>query len=298
MSRYVKTIKFTMKKIVFTLLIVLLIPLSTYAQKPHKYSLIEGQLFSVTSTVEQTVKQEIPNQGSQVIISNQLLIDDYEVLKKLENGGFLIKSTATKRKVDIDFAGQKVAFDSDDEGPQNLIYQKMTGKTFKFTMSQFGKTSTIEGLDKLREDFTADMKGTPYEATIQQILKIYDEAQIKSNLSSLFDLYPENGPQDEWESEGSMVVNDMLIDLKSENSWDTDATIMKASDLSFEGVIVSNGMEVSMVHAGTMQSIIDVDKSNGLTTLNQSILKTTGTASVNGMNIPQTIEVSSKIEFK
>jgi len=284
-------------KIFFSILIGCFIQFTLIGQKPSKYSLNEGQKFSVTTSVDQTITQELPNQGSQVITSKISNVDEYEVIKKESNGNYTIKSTATLRKSDLDIAGQVMSFDSGVEGGQNLIYQKMVGKSFTFTMSQFGEILSLSGLDELAISYTNDLKGSSYEAFLEQLLKMYEKELVKSSLSGLFDVYPENANAEEWKDEGTIVLNDMALNSTSTYIWDSDETILKASDVDFEGTVKAQGMEVVMSMKGTVQTIIDLDKTNGLSTMQQGVYETKGTAKIMGMDIPQTIKMTNKVVF-
>lgn len=281
-----------MKKTVLILVIGILFQGLIAAQKPQGYNLDKGLIIKVLSDVNQVISQTVQGQNYE---TNQKIVtsDQFEVMKVLDNG-YKIKMTGMYRTLSMQGPGQQMEMDSRIEGESNLAFKALTGKSFDFIMNKKGKVLSIEGLNEYYDAIKAELAGTALEGSIETIIESINEETLKSGIEGQFNIYP-NSNELNWNRTSKTVANNLPVTVTSEFSWDSDVSILAAGEMSLEGSTTVQGMEMSTTMKGTQNSIFDLDRGTGMSTLIQTQQEMKGQMEMQAMTIPMEMTTITKV---
>ncbi len=284
-----------MRKSITVAMLLLISVAVAYAQRPSHYNLKKGDKFTVTSEAEIDMTQEAMGQSIETAQAITV-IDELEVTS-VDGDTYTIKSTGIRRRVSISSSMMSTEMDSDLEGEQNVPFKLMTGKSYSFKMSKYGKVLELIGLETMKEDIKKEMVGTIYEATSDQILTAFDRETLMTSLQSQFDIYDSEG-KNEWSASTKAVVNNIPIEFTNNYKWDNDETILAEAEITMDGSTDAAGMTMKMVMKGNQQTIFDLDKKSGMPVQIQTQQTMSGDLEAQGMKIPMTMKTESKITIE
>lgn len=250
------------------------------------YNLKEGSTFINTSKVDQTITQSMMGQSMEI----KQLITSVEEIKVLKNNGdtFVLSSTNISSTAEASSIQGSQKMSSEGNTPADLGLKVLVGKTYEFTINKYGKVLEITGLEALKDSIRSNVAGTPIAATVEQLVSSFDEKNIRTNIENKFWIYPET-PSEQWTTNREISMNGMPVTVASDYLFASDDQIMVNSVLTISGKSVQMGMEVDMALEGTQESMITLDTSNGISTLNESTSNLEGDVAAQGMTIPMKI---------
>jgi hypothetical protein len=284
-----------MKKTVLIIVSVIFFHCIAMAQKPQGYSLDKGMKIEVMSSVTQVITQTVEGQNYET--STEIVTSDqFEVMEVLDNG-YKIKMTGMYRTLGMQAPGQKMEMDSRKEGDSNLAYRALTGKSFQFEMDNKGKLLSFEGLDDYYAAIKLELTGTVLEGSIETVIESISEATLTSGLDGQFYIYP-NSNEATWNRTTKTVANNLPVTISSEFTWDSDNSILAAGEMLLEGTTTVQGMAMSTSMKGVQNTIFDLDRGTGLSTLIQTQQRLSGKMEMQGMSIPMELTTTTKVIFK
>lgn len=274
-------------KYLFTLSLIALFSIQLSAQKPAAYQLSVGDKFEVTSSMEQSLSQQVMGQNMEAIQSTST-IDMYEVIS-VDNGIYRIKTTGVQRKFEINSQMMSMTMDSESDDEQSMPFRLMVERSYEFTMNDKGEIQNIYGNEEVKKEISEELAGTMYAQTANEISSAFDTEALKASLSGQFNIYAV-GNEQQWVKTIAVTVNDMPVETKMNFTYSGDNTITAKGDVSASGQIEQMGTMIDSQMAGTQTSVYQVDSKTGLplnTTITQNMK---GEMKAQGMSIPMTAD--------
>lgn len=253
------------------------------AWQVNSYNLAKGNTFTSVSVIDQVITQTVMGQSTEI----KQVTTTSEKLEVLEagNDSFTLTLTNLATKLEMSSIQGSQTIDSEGNGPSDGLFKMMKGKSYQFTIDRYGTVTNISGLEAVRDSITSELSGTPLAGAIDQVLASFSDKSIKSGLEARFSIFSKDDSE-QWTSSSEATINNMPVNLESEYLYASDDVIMVNSLLTISGKIVAMGMEMDADLAGTQESMLTLDSSNGICTLLESTGTIKGSVNAQGMQIP------------
>ncbi|GAB5407665.1 MAG: hypothetical protein BalsKO_00300 [Balneolaceae bacterium] len=286
-----------LKKIALLILIVILNYNSGYSFQTNSYTLEVGQVFLNTTTITTSTSVSV---NGQLMDTEQKMIsvEEYEVLEA-KDGHFILSGKNISSKLEVSSGMGSQSLSSEGDSPADFTLKILKGKTYTFTMNEFGQITKITGLSEVRDSLASQVKGTPLEANLSQLTVPFEEENMMSTLENKFWIYPETNSET-WNQSRSTSMNNMPANLDATYTRLSANELSVLSDLTIKGDAVQMGMPMKMDLTGTSKGTYDLDPNTGIVKRVVGSAKVSGTVNTQGMSLPITVfsDTNSIIEKK
>ncbi|MFT3739451.1 MAG: DUF6263 family protein [Breznakibacter sp.] len=296
-----------MKKISIVLLAAGMAMFAQAQKVSMRYNLKGGSTFYANQTSVQNIHQDIMGNAMDIKVTLNLRTA-YSVLK-VENGLSTIDVTYESLGMNMESPMMNMAFDSageiDASNPMHSALSTIVGKKFTMVMDSRGKVASVSGFDKVMEELVAKFNGNQEMANqiAASLEQQFSDDAMKSNMEMMTAIFPENAVAigDTW------VVKNTIrsgMELNSENTltlkdvangkWMVSGVAQLATNS--ETAIQTQGMESHFSLTGTAKYEMVLDATTGWLiecNINQSI---DGKVSLEGGQLPSSMEIPMKIE--
>lgn len=288
-----------MKRFSF-LTILLAVALVCNAQKSLalRLNLPKGQTFVQNMDMKMTMKMDMMGMTIDTDVPFSTKIS-YKVVDIL-NGNFVLECAYEEMKMNMDFMGQKMSFDSSDKN-QDLddhfakVFSAFIGKTFTITLDKFQNVVAIEGMDKIIAAMLENAaQSNAQKAQMEGMVKgLLSEDKFKENFSSSNIIFPQKKVKKgfTWKTETSQKVQGMSMKIKNqfkvENITENTVEISSVSTYSMDMSISEGGQKVNVkMKDAKATGTYSVDKTTGWTITSTSNADMQMVMSTAGMEIP------------
>lgn len=271
----------------------LFIALNLSAQKPTDYKLKKGDQFRVSVVVKQDIEQDMFGQTT-TTIQEITTVDLYEVVD-VNGDGFLFKTTGLSRTLLTKGPQGTMSMDSALDGDDHLAFSVFNGKSYYVRMNKYGRTLSIEGLDKFGEAVKKDLAGTVLEGSADQLLSAYDVKTLTNSFDGQFYIYKEPGK--EWDREANMVFNNLPISVTYGFSYSGDSEITANGDMILSGEFETMGQEMSAEMIGTQKSVFSINASTGMSKSIKTVQDMEGQLEIQSMSVPMRLKTEIDVKI-
>ena len=281
-----------MKRI--TILTLVLLAWSGVAQawQVSNYNFEKGETFIVNSEVNVDIIQSV--MGQEQNITQEITSSEKLEVVEVNGSEFTLSSTNISTHLTVSFPGGTQVIDSEGDSEADGTFKVLVGKTYQFTISETGKVLSISGLQEIKDAISAELEGSSLGPSAPQILDSFSEENIRTQLEKQFSIYPEDGSES-WEQSMESVINGLPVTITSQFKYNSDDVISVNSDLNIEGKISNMGMEMDAALSGKEFGTLTLDEKSGICTKLESSQMMEGTITAQGMAIPMSLSVDTKI---
>lgn len=256
------------------------------------YNLTKGDSYTSTSVVNQVITQTVMGQKN-VINQDITTVQTLEVVD-VNGSEFTLAATNVSTKLELSSVMFSQTIDSEGGAETDGVFRVLKGKSYQFTINEKGEVLEITGLEEIQAAITEELQGSPLAAQAGQISAAYSEETIGANLENQFSIYPETNTE-AWNKKRDISINGLPVTLDSQYLYEDDTHILVSSELTVNGKMVQAGMEIDATLEGTQEAKLTLDPSSGICTVYDASQLMDGTITTQGMQIPMSVESSTKI---
>ncbi len=286
-----------MKRIIGLALTLMMITSLVNAQRPSRYNLKKGDVFTLTANIKQDIEQEVQGQA---ISTDQSIVntDELEVVA-VKGDVYTIKITGIRRAIALESVMGSQEMDSDSDDAASMPLRILNGKSYTVEMNSLGRILKINGVSEMRDAMKKEFLDSGMGAVADQMLASFSDDLMKNSFESQMSIYDETNGS-EWTVTTTSVVNNIPVELVNTLRWDDDKTILAEATIDMSGTMEMMGTTVKSAMTGDQQTIIDLDVKTGMPTKIQAIQTAEGNLEAQGMTIPMTLitEVTTTIVKK
>ncbi len=275
-----------MKRIIGLALMLMMITSLANAQKPTRYNLKKGDVFTLTANIKQDIEQEV--QGQSITTDQSIVNTDELEVTSVDGDVYTIKITGKRRAIALESVMGSQEMDSDKDDAASMPLKILNGKFYIIEMNSLGRVLKISGVSEMRDVMKKEFSDAGMGAVADQMLASFNEDVMKNSFESQMSIYDENNGS-EWTVTTTSVVNNIPVELVNSLRWDDDKTILAEATIDMSGTMEMMGTSVKSVMTGDQQTIIDLDSKTGMPTKIQSIQTVDGNLEAQGMTIPMSI---------
>jgi hypothetical protein len=277
-------------------LIALFISLPLCAENALKptLNLVPGDRYLCSMDMSQRIKQTIEG-DEQMMEQNLLLVWQYEVLSKFDNGNYEISATYSRVKSSQRFGMQTVEFDSNNMpdyiDPSMIGYKLLIGSKLSLEVTPEGKVKSLEGfeeiVDKLIENL--NIPDSPQrDQIISGLRSQFGDEAMRQSFEQMTSFYPDHAVNigDDWHSVNSInlgfpiiVESDYKLLSVNEGIAEIDVNSNIRSDPTSSGIDMGQ-FTLTYNIEGAQDGSIEMDEKSGLPTRSDIQQSFSGTVSV------------------
>jgi hypothetical protein len=297
-----------MKKIL-NLILVLIVLTPLQAQKfDLSLNLEEGKEYKQVMNSKATIDQSINGQEMNMEISIKGGMSYKVISVNPTDYDLEVKYESLSMAMNTPHGKMEYSSDKNNEGDIfSTLLSKMTGHTFNVKLAQNGEIQEVQNIESRIESLFEDLDHIP-EAQIAQLknqmTKTYGEESFKGNIEMATAIFPKKPVKkgDKWTIKSNMQAGmPAVITTEYELTEVTDEyavikgnSVINTSDKNLE--VEAVGMSMKLDLAGTMGSVIKVDRESGWiieAKINQEIKG--GTNIKNNDQMPEGMKMTMKM---
>jgi predicted secreted protein len=277
----------------------LLWPFGINAAEPvvFRLSLKPQAKYVLTMEVNQTRSQTVDDE-KQSLGQEMLQVWDVNVTALQKNGNMDIELTYKRVKIDQDFGGQRIEYDSDS--PPEVLDQSMKslavmpGTVIRAEMTPDGKVVSVDGVDAMIDKMIEAMNITDSQekrAVLADLRKQWGTDAMKQSLEQITSFYPARpvSPGSSWTSDFDLtsgvpmhIVSTYNLQTRIGARDSIDVSSQISSDSATSSVTMG---PLSMAYSinGSQSGTILVDEATGLPLSSRLDMHYEGTVAVSGV---------------
>jgi predicted secreted protein len=287
-------------------------PFGIKAAEPVVFRLnLEPQTrYIYTMEINQTRSQTVDNE-EQSLGQEMLQVWDVDVTGRQKNGNMDIKMTYKRVKIDQDFNGEKVEYDSDNPpdalDPSMRSLAVMPGMVLQAQMAPDGKVVRIDGVDDMIDKMIKAMNITDSErkqAVLTDLRKQWGTDAMKQSLEQITSFYPDKpiSQGNDWTSDFNLtsgvpmhIVSTYTLQTRISGTDSIDVSARIFSDSATSNVTI-NSLAMDYNIKGSQDGTILADEASGLPISSRLDMRYEGTVTVLGVpdQESQTWPISAK----
>ena len=256
------------------------------------YNLTKGDSYSTDSKINQVITQTVMGQKS--VINQDITSSETLEVVAADGTNFTLKATNVSTKLELSSIMFSQTIDSEGTTETDGVFRVLKGKSYQFTMNEFGEILEITGLEEIQAAITEELQGSALAAQAGQITAAYSEETVRANLENQFSIYP-TSKMEAWNKKRDASVNGLPVTLDSQYLYEDDSTILVNSELTVNGKINQGGMQLDAALEGTQEAKLTLDPASGICTVYDASQMMEGSVTTQGMQIPMSVETSTKI---
>ncbi len=293
------------------IMLFLLWPFGLNAAEPVVFKLnLEPQAkYVFTMEINQTRSQTVDDE-KQSLGQEMLQVWDVDVTGRQKNGNMDIKLTYKRIKIDQDFDGQRIEYDSDNPptvlDPSMKSLAVMSGTVIQVQMTPDGKVAKVEGVDAMIDKMIKAMNITDSEqkqAVLADLRKQWGTDAMKQSLEQITSFYPTKPVMqgNSWTSDFNLtsgvpmhIVSTYTLQTRIGGIDSIDVSSQISSDTATSSVTMGS---LTMAYSinGSQSGTILADEATGLPSSSRLNMHYDGTVTVSGVpdQEPQTWPISA-----
>jgi hypothetical protein len=293
------------------LILLLAWPIGLNAAEPVAYRLfLEPQSsYIYTMDINQTRSQTV-NDEKQSLEQKMLQVWSLDVTGRQKNGIMDINLTYRRVKIDQDFDGQKIEFDSDNPpevlDPSMKGLSVMTGTVIRIQMTSDGKVAGIDGVDEMIDKMIKAMNITDSgqkQAVLADMRKQWGVDAMRQSLEQITSFYPDKPvtPGSTWKTEYNLsygvpmnILSNYTLQTRISGTDSIEVSSHIFSDSSSSSVSMGS-LKMSYSINGAQDGTILADVASGLPANSTLEMHYDGEVTVSGVpdQEPQTWPISA-----
>ncbi len=256
------------------------------------YNLTKGDSYTTSSEINQVITQTV--MGQKNVINQDISTQEKLEVVEVNGSNFTLASTNLSTKLELSSIMFSQTIDSEGETEADGVFRVLKGKSYQFTINEYGEIQEITGLEEIQAAITEELKGSPLAAQAGQITAAFSEESIRANLENQYSIYP-TSKTEAWSKKRDVTVNGLPVTFDSQYLYEDDSTILVNSELTVSGKITQNGMQLDAALEGTQEAKLTLDPKSGICTVYDATQLMEGSVTTQGMQIPMTMETSTTI---
>lgn len=294
-----------MKKIFLSAIALMFIASISFGQKEInlKFNLANGESYDYTMDMNISTKGSV--NGQAIDVSNVMTMGYHFAVTGASAGWKKLTSTISKIAMSVNTGGVNINYDSDKpvdtsdmvNSTMGKILGSMKGGQFTFIMNEKGDIGYVSGINEMVNRMTnATPDAGPMAAGMSNA---FNEENFKQNLKQAFGLYPGKPvkPGDSWTSTTS--ASNAGVEMQMNNVYTLESVIDNIANVKVNSKISSpQDSSAKVTTSGTITGTVQYDIPSGVAVNGDLETNMNMNVNANGMSIPMTTDVKTKITGK